>query len=181
MRLPSLRADLQLSSSAPALDGAPQWTLADPLRGRYFKIGAEAMRLLRHWQLGDPAQVLQAANNEPGQALAGADLESMLRFLSTHDLITAADAQQRSSYASKAAQQRQGLWKGLLHQYLFFRIPLWRPNAFLDRTLFFIPVTQRLITINKIRAIFTCYLHALCVCCGYSRRVRRSSPSLSNL
>lgn len=140
MRLPSLRADLQLSSSAPALDGAPQWTLADPLRGRYFKIGAEAMRLLRHWQLGDPAQVLQAANNEPGQALAGADLESMLRFLSTHDLITAADAQQRSSYASKAAQQRQGLWKGLLHQYLFFRIPLWRPNAFLDRTW---PVLER--------------------------------------
>lgn len=73
MRLPGLRADLQLSGAAPALDGAPQWTLADPLRGRYFKLGAEAMRLLRHWQLGDPARVLQAANTEPGQPLTGSD------------------------------------------------------------------------------------------------------------
>lgn len=134
MRLPGLRADLQLSSAAPALDGAPQWTLADPLRGRYFKLGAEAMRLLRHWQLGDPARVLQAANTEPGQPLSGSDLEEMLRFLRGHDLVDAADAEQRASYAAKAAQQRHGFWKGLLHQYLFFRIPLWRPNAFLDRT-----------------------------------------------
>lgn len=134
MRLPGLRADLQLSSAAPALDGAPQWTLADPLRGRYFKLGAEAMRLLRHWQLGDPTRVLQAANTEPGQPLTGSDLEEMLRFLRGHDLVDAADAEQRASYAAKAAQQRHGFWKSLLHQYLFFRIPLWRPNAFLDRT-----------------------------------------------
>ncbi|WP_220814275.1 biotin/lipoyl-binding protein [Pseudomonas paralcaligenes] len=134
MRLPGLRADLQLSGAAPALDGAPQWTLADPLRGRYFKLGAEAMRLLRHWQLGDPVRVLQAANTEPGQPLTGSDLEEMLRFLRGHDLVDAADAEQRASYAAKAAQQRHGFWKSLLHQYLFFRIPLWRPNAFLDRT-----------------------------------------------
>ena len=58
----------------------------------------------------------------------------MLRFLRGHDLVDAADAEQRASYAAKAAQQRHGFWKSLLHQYLFFRIPLWRPNAFLDRT-----------------------------------------------
>ncbi|WP_010226103.1 hypothetical protein, partial [Pseudomonas donghuensis] len=61
MSLPALRQDLQLSASAPGLDGAPQWTLADPLRGRYFKLGAPAMRLLRHWALGDPRRVLAAA------------------------------------------------------------------------------------------------------------------------
>lgn len=134
MSLPGLRADLQLSSAAPALDGAPQWTLADPLRGRYFKLGAEAIRLLRHWHLGNPKQILQAANREPGQPLGNGELEEMLRFLRGHDLIAAGDAEQRASYGHKAAQQRQGFWKGLLHQYLFFRIPLWRPDAFLDRT-----------------------------------------------
>ena len=69
MNLPSLRADLQLTAAAPALDGSPRWTLADPVRGRYFKLGVQAMRLLRHWSLGDPAQVLQAANREPGLPL----------------------------------------------------------------------------------------------------------------
>lgn len=134
MQLPALRPDLQLSTAAPARDGAPQWTLADPLRGRYFKLGASAMRLLRHWTLGDAGEVLRAANLDAGEHLDASDLEEMLRFLRGHDLIVAQDAEQRGSFASKAASQRQGFWKSLLHQYLFFRIPLWRPDAFLDRT-----------------------------------------------
>ncbi|AZD26945.1 biotin/lipoyl-binding protein [Pseudomonas chlororaphis] len=133
MNLPGLRADLQLSAAAPALDGSPRWTLADPVRGRYFKLGAAAMRLLRHWSLGDAGQVLRAANREPGLPLGGAELEELLGFLRSHDLITALDPQQRASYELKAAAQHQGLWQVLLHQYLFFRIPLWRPDAFLNR------------------------------------------------
>ncbi|WDH35592.1 biotin/lipoyl-binding protein [Pseudomonas chlororaphis] len=133
MNLPGLRADLQLSPAAPALDGSPRWTLADPVRGRYFKLGAAAMRLLRHWSLGDANQVLRAANREPGLPLGGAELEELLGFLRSHDLITALDPQQRASYELKAAAQHQSLWQVLLHQYLFFRIPLWRPDAFLNR------------------------------------------------
>lgn len=133
MSLPSLRADLQLSTAAPALDGSPRWTLADPVRGRYFKLGAAAMRLLRHWSLGDPQQVLRAANREPGLPLDGAALEQLLEFLRGHDLISALDPSQRASYSLKAAALRQSLWQVLLHQYLFFRIPLWRPDAFLNR------------------------------------------------
>ncbi|MBK5007311.1 HlyD family efflux transporter periplasmic adaptor subunit [Pseudomonas sp. S32] len=134
MNLPALRPDLQLSPGAPGLDGAPQWTLADPLRGRYFKLGAPAMRLLRHWALGDPQRVLSAANAEPGAPLTGQAMEELLRFLRGHDLVSAVDAEQRASYAAKAAAQRQGIWTQVLHKYLFFRIPLWRPDAFLNRT-----------------------------------------------
>ncbi|MBX8501308.1 biotin/lipoyl-binding protein [Pseudomonas cichorii] len=133
MALPSLRADLQLTSAAPALDGSPRWTLADPIRGRYFKLGAQAIRLLRHWSLGDPAQVLQAANREPGLPLGDDEVQELLIFLRSHDLIASTDPDQRASYAYKAMASRQGLWQMLLHQYLFFRIPLWRPDAFLNR------------------------------------------------
>lgn len=138
--LPALRSDLQLSPAAPGLDGAPQWTLADPLRGRYFKLGAAAVRLLRHWTLGDPQRVLAAANAEPGAPLGPSELEGMLSFLSQHDLIAAVDEKQRASYALKAGAQRQSLWKRVLHQYLFFRIPLWRPDPFLNRAW---PVLER--------------------------------------
>ena len=60
-------------------------------------------------------------------------LEQLLGFLRGHDLISAMDDQQRASYRLKAAAQKQSLWQVLLHQYLFFRIPLWRPDAFLNR------------------------------------------------
>ena len=133
MALPSLRSDLQLSSAAPALDGSPRWTLADPVRGRYFKLGSQAIRLLRHWSLGEPSQVLQAANREPGLPLGDNEVQELLMFLRSHDLIASTDPDQRASYAYKAAASRQGLWQLLLHQYLFFRIPLWRPDAFLNR------------------------------------------------
>jgi len=134
MHLPALRPDLQLSPASPALDGSPQWTLADPVRGRYFKLGDAAIRLLRHWALGDPQRVLAAANRESGVPLGEGELEELLRFLRGNDLIAALDAEQRASYAAKAAAQRHSLWQTLLHQYLFFRIPLWRPESFLNRT-----------------------------------------------
>lgn len=132
--LPALRPDLQLSVATPGLDGSPQWTLADPLRGKYFKLGAPAMRLLRHWPLGDALQVLKAANAEPGPPVTPQSLEELLKFLRGHDLISASDAEQSASYVVKAASQRQGIWTQILHKYLFFRIPLWRPDAFLNRT-----------------------------------------------
>jgi hypothetical protein len=111
MNLPSLRADLQLSPAAPALDGSPRWTLADPVRGRYFKLGAAAMRLLRHWSLGDPEQALRAANREPGLPLDGVELEQLLTFLRGHDLISALDDQQRASYSLKASRNGRACGK----------------------------------------------------------------------
>ncbi|GGO81511.1 hypothetical protein GCM10011348_20720 [Marinobacterium nitratireducens] len=134
MRLPALRSDLQLSPTAAALDGSPQWTLADPIRGRYFKLGETALRLLRHWSLGDPQRVLAAANAEPGATVNETELARLLQFLRNHDLIGAADDEQRASYGIKAAARRRTLWQVLLQQYLFFRIPLWRPDTFLNRT-----------------------------------------------
>ncbi|MGR7921640.1 efflux RND transporter periplasmic adaptor subunit [Zobellella denitrificans] len=134
MMLPSLRPDLQLSTASPEHDGSPRWTLADPVRGRYFHLGAGAMRLLRHWSLGRAELVLAAANREPGLPLQGGDLEQLLYFLRSHDLVAATDPEQRGSYTAKAAAQRRSLWSRVLHQYLFFRIPLWRPDPFLNRT-----------------------------------------------
>ncbi|MFS2223885.1 hypothetical protein [Pantoea sp. B65] len=58
--------NLQISAAAPALEGSPQWMLADAISGHYFKLNSSAIRLLCHWSLGDGAQVLQAANQQPG-------------------------------------------------------------------------------------------------------------------
>ncbi|MCI4115270.1 HlyD family efflux transporter periplasmic adaptor subunit [Dickeya dianthicola] len=131
--LPTLRTDLQLVESATGLDGAPQWVLADPVTGRYFKLAPSAIRLLRHWSLRHPKWVLDAANREPGLPLQDNELEQLLRFLRNHDLIAASDPLQRQGYAIKAAALRVSLWKTLLHQYLFFRIPLWHPDPVLSR------------------------------------------------
>lgn len=131
--LPALRPDLQLAESAAGLNGAPQWVLSDPVTGRYFNLAPSAIRLLRHWALRHPQQVLDAANREPGLPLQVKELEQLLHFLRQHDLVAAGDPVQRKAYAGKAAAMRTSLWKTVLHQYLFFRIPLCRPDPVLNR------------------------------------------------
>ncbi|MBL0868474.1 HlyD family efflux transporter periplasmic adaptor subunit [Pectobacterium carotovorum] len=131
--LPPLRADLQLVESAPGINGAPQWVLSDPITGRYFTLTPSAIRLLRHWPLRQPQQILTAANSEPGLPLRVKELEKLLQFLRQHDLVAASDAEQRQRYLGKAQAMRTSLWKSVLHQYLFFRIPLWRPDPVLNR------------------------------------------------
>ncbi|WP_437889862.1 HlyD family efflux transporter periplasmic adaptor subunit [Phytobacter sp. V91] len=132
--LPALREDLQLSPAPDALDGAPQWTLVDVLAGRYFKLSGSAIRLLRHWSLGEEEQVLAAANRETGIPLGNDELQGLLRFLRANDLIVGNDEEQRASYGLKAGARRKGVLTQLLHQYLFFRIPLWRPDPFLNKS-----------------------------------------------
>ncbi|MBN3237586.1 HlyD family efflux transporter periplasmic adaptor subunit [Pectobacterium versatile] len=131
--LPPLRADLQLVESAPGINGAPQWVLSDPITGRYFTLTPSAIRLLRHWPLRQPQQILAAANSEPGLPLRVKELEQLLQFLRQHDLVAASDPEQRRRYLGKAQAMRTSLWKSVLHQYLFFRIPLWRPDPVLNR------------------------------------------------
>lgn len=131
--LPALRLDLQLVESAASINGAPQWVLTDPLTGRYFSLTPTALRLLRHWSLRVPQQVLSAANQEPGLPLQVKELEQLLHFLRQHDLVTSGDAEQRQRYLLKARAMHTSLWKKVLHQYLFFRIPLWRPDPLLNR------------------------------------------------
>ncbi|AIU87184.1 HlyD family efflux transporter periplasmic adaptor subunit [Pectobacterium odoriferum] len=131
--LPPLRADLQLVESAPGINGAPQWVLSDPITGRYFTLTPSAIRLLRHWPLRQPQQILVAANSEPGLPLRVKELEQLLQFLRQHDLVAASDVEQRQRYLGKAQAMRTSLWKSVLHQYLFFRIPLWRPDPILNR------------------------------------------------
>ena len=134
MPLPPLRPDLQLVTAQPALDGAPQWMLVDSITGRYYKLTSAALRLLRHWSSGQPDAVLQAANAEAGLPLVKRDLERLLVFLRHHDLIAGSDAEQYASYGQKRSARQPVWWRRLLHQYLFFRIPLWRPDPFLNRT-----------------------------------------------
>lgn len=131
--LPALRADLQLAESAPGINGAPQWVLSDPITGRYFNLTPTAIRLLRYWSLRHPLQILDSANQEPGLPLHVKELEQLLQFLRQHDLVSANDAEQRQRYLGKARAMRTSLWKSVLHQYLFFRIPLWRPDPLLNR------------------------------------------------
>ncbi len=134
-RLPRLRDDLTLLPGPPGGDGSPSWTVHDPVRNRYFRIGPDAFALLRHWKLGDPALVLQHASAQLGRPVPSDRIEWLLRFLDGNTLLRRDDGAGIGKLQQMRDAGRQGWASWLLHNYLFVRIPLLRPDRFLARLL----------------------------------------------
>jgi len=131
--LPPLRDDLQLLPAPAAPGGAPQWSLYDAARGRFFRLGSDAFALLEAWPLCEPARILEAANRTVPTKLDETDLEQFRRFLDANDLLAVEGAGGLAGLLRRRTAQRQSGLTWLLHHYLFFRIPLVRPDAWLGR------------------------------------------------
>jgi putative peptide zinc metalloprotease protein len=130
--LPNLREDLVLHSAPSNNQGAPSWSLQDPVRNLFFRIDWLSFEILSRWHLGDGDKILASIDRETTITTEADDLNNLLNFLSENELLQRVDANSSRWFAQRQ-QVRPSLANQLLHSYLFFRIPLWRPNAWLDR------------------------------------------------
>lgn len=133
--LPPLREDLQLVEAAPGRDGAPRWTIHDPVTNRFYAIGWLERELLARWPLGRASLVLARLERETPLAAGAEEIVALVAFLKQHQLIRASTPEDVKRMASIAARSRESKLTWLLHNYLFFRLPLVRPQAFLQATL----------------------------------------------
>lgn len=148
--LPALRSDLALLPGSAAEDGSPTWLLHDVCRNRYFRIGLDAFRALKHWQPGLPASDFLQQCETDGIAMDEQDLQGLLQFVQVNQLMEVGDHASVQRLAAQHQNSRQHWFKWLLHHYLFIKIPLWRPDAFLDRTW---PLVSRLLRPGALWAI----------------------------
>ena len=123
--LPPLREDLQLFESAPEKDGSPSWTIQEPVGNRFFRIGWLEFECLLRWSLpGGPAAIAADIRSSTPLAVEPAQVEQFAAFLLHHRLLRALPKGAKAP--SETAFWRQ--WRWWLHHYLFFRIPLVRPE-----------------------------------------------------
>lgn len=140
-RLPRLRENLALLPGPAHRDGSPSWRIHDPQRNRFFEIGWMEFELLSRWQAGAAADGLAAAvARETPLRPDATDVLALAAFLEQNQLTVAESGEQLGRLKARWPAGRLPWWKSLLHNYLFFRIPLWRPDAFLDATL---PLVRR--------------------------------------
>lgn len=130
--LPPLREELSLYPGPCAGDGSSTWTLHDPVAQRFFRIGRLEFELLSRWSWGDAAQILADLRATSTLAATPEDLEHLTRFLATHNLVQSRGPQalERLLTQARGGQGNPLVW--LIKNYLFFRIPLLRPDRFLD-------------------------------------------------
>jgi putative peptide zinc metalloprotease protein len=129
--LPPLREDLKLHEAAANRDGSPAWVIQDPVTNRFFRIGWLEFEMLANWPLREPALVLQAIERQGPTAATEAELIGFVAFLRQHQLLRISTAQGTRELEQMRLAAAGGAWQWLLHNYLFFRVPLVRPQGFL--------------------------------------------------
>ncbi|MEI7445155.1 MAG: HlyD family efflux transporter periplasmic adaptor subunit [Burkholderiales bacterium] len=133
--LPALRQDLRIAPASPSADGSPAWTVHDPAAHRFFRLGWLEFELLSRWVEGlDPASLVAQVAVETPLRPRVAQVEAMVNFLRAQHLLRADSAADTERLRRAADAQRESPLKWLLHHYLFFRVPLVRPGAWLKRT-----------------------------------------------
>ena len=129
--LPPLREELALLPGPAMPDGQPSWTLHDPARNAFYQLDWPSVEMLQRWHLPSD-QLLALINQETTLSLDESHLENLLLFLQQNQLLRVPPGQ-APRLAEQLARRQGTIWQWLLHNYLFFRIPLIKPDAWLAR------------------------------------------------
>jgi putative peptide zinc metalloprotease protein len=133
-RLPPLREEIAIFPGPAALDGSPTWTLHDPARNRFYRLGWTEFEIISRWDAGGIETIMRRIRAETTLRVAPEDIEELARFLMGFDLLRIVGPQTTANMVKKAQHQRENWARWLLHNYLFMRIPLLRPDRFLTAT-----------------------------------------------
>ena len=139
--LPALREDLRLHEVAPGRDGEPAWSIQDPVTNRFYRIGWLEFECLLRWP-GDPAAIAEDIARSTPLAADKELVEDFARFLVQHRLVRPS-AQDVARMAAQAGGGGWRHWRWWLHNYLFVRVPLVRPDRWLAALL---PLVQPLMS-----------------------------------
>lgn len=130
--LPPLREELALLPGPRLGDGQPTWTLHDPVRNLFFQIDWPCFEMLQRWSFAAPALVVEDIQSQTTLQVSVADVEALLLFLQQNQLLQIPPGS-ATQLAQSREQRKGGMSRWLLHNYLFFRIPLVKPDRWLTR------------------------------------------------
>ncbi len=156
--IPLLREELTLHSGPISGEGGPTWSLQDPVRNQFFRIDWTTFEILARWHLEDVNAVVDAINSETTLDVEVEDIDSVIKFLTDNELLRADSAAGSRRFTEIAKRRKAGWGKWLLHHYLFFRVPLFRP----DRLLVFLqPWVAPLYTVGVLKLTLAALLLGL--------------------
>lgn len=131
-----LREELLLHEGPSASDGSPTWVLEDPGAARFVQLGWVQIEMLRRWGLGSAKKVAESIAHETVLTPSVQAVQKFAAFLTRMGFLGGVGEEGAARRLEKvaASKPKTTWWKFLLHHYLFFRIPLVRPDVFLTET-----------------------------------------------
>lgn len=132
---PTLREDLALYPGPADKNGAPTWTMHDPARNQYFQIDWVAFEVISRLDLGGAEAICDAIGQQTTLLVGLDDVEETLKFLADNELIYQNSSEDSGQLYRKYRSRNKSWFDLMLHGYLFFRLPILKPDALLDRLL----------------------------------------------
>ncbi|MGL4440349.1 MAG: biotin/lipoyl-binding protein [Bosea sp. (in: a-proteobacteria)] len=128
---PVVRADLRIEPAEPDHLGCPAIAIHDPSRASYFRLAWPASEAFLSLSAGSTEAVMASVRRRTGLELDEATVAATVEFATRHQLVRADATGAWRSFAAMLQQQRHGILGSLVHSYLFFRVPLLRPDTML--------------------------------------------------
>lgn len=160
----TLRQDLDLIEGEAAPGGTRRWILRDPLNNRFFKLGADEIKVLAFIKdvpldKMKPEELATAASVHLGKPYPKERADQFLRFLKQNNLLSAQGPQGRAALLKQREHLRPNLLKYVLRHYLFVKIHLFDPNRLLSRLMpharwLFHPLTWWLVALNTLLGLY---------------------------
>lgn len=134
-RMPALRQELRIEPGAPMVNGAPSWTLFDPVRHAFYQLGRIEFRIFSRWANGELDQI---GGDLAQEGIEGTEADAVfvrvLDFSVSNQLTISPIGDTVATFVAQRTAQKKAWWKWMVDNYLFFRLPLVRPARFLERT-----------------------------------------------
>lgn len=134
--LPELRQELRVEAGAVGTDGAPTWLIIDATQHRYVQIDQRAFHVLSRWRAGLPyAEIASIVTRDFGEPLSADDIDQFVRFVADNNLTIEPVSGGWRHYASVADRGKHGWLMWMVHNYLYIKLPLFRPEPYLKAAL----------------------------------------------
>lgn len=135
MIVPALRDDLEILRTNSREDGSPAWMIYDALRNKYFTLGLTAFKLIKHWVAGQDIVNFEKKVKQEGLDVSKDEIVQFIGFLQSNNLIIQPGDKGVMNLMQQKNATKQSWWMYVIHHYLFFKFPLFKPDVWLDRTL----------------------------------------------
>jgi putative peptide zinc metalloprotease protein len=133
--VPLLREELRLLPAANNADGSPAWMVQDPIVNKFYRIGWADFEILARWHLQEIKTIVDDVNQETTLNIDEDNVLGLAAFLQQHQLLRVSNAAEVSNIIFQANKAKPNILSWLVHHYLFFRIPLIKPQVLLAKCL----------------------------------------------
>ncbi len=129
-----LRADIQVLSGTTDAKGEPTWMLFDPVADKYYKMALTDYAIISRLYQNQTVSALADQLTRPGVLMDATGIMTRLNFLNHNNLMLPVYGKTEQRLASAREARARSAVTRLMSSYLFFKVPLWKPDNFLSKT-----------------------------------------------